>query len=109
MYWHFFVLHTKEYQTFCTKVWGSFEGAPDYRHHYPSTDETRPGQYRAYISTRELYVEVFGEPKSFMRPGATSVEIWTNTRVGSDPSDTSGDSYSGIIDPNLYDSLPTTS
>ena len=107
MFWHFFILHTEQYHHFCEEVWGSFQGDPKYRHHYPSNDETRPGQFQAYAETRKLYVEVFGEPKDYERPGATPVPVWTRVVTSADGSrgqgsDISGDSYSGIIDPILY-------
>lgn len=93
MYWHFFILHTEQYTEFCEQVWGNFQGDLKYRHHYPSNDETRPGMLQAYISTLDLYETVFGEPEPFRRPGALPVKIWT------DRSDTSGDSYSGVVEP----------
>jgi len=94
MYWHFFILHTEEYNDYCAKIWGDFRGDPKYRHHYPANDDTRPGMLRAYIETLELYRKVFGEPPVYSRPGAVSVAIWTNGSM------TSGDSYSGIVLPD---------
>jgi hypothetical protein len=96
MYWHFFILHTKDYTEFCEKVWGNFEGDPRFRHHYPANDDTRPGMLNAYKETLNLYREVFGEPRLYERIGARPVEVWTAE------SQTSGDSYSGIIDPSMY-------
>jgi len=96
MYWHFFILHTEEYQSYCQHVWGSFQGDPKYRHHYPANDATRPGMLQAYLQTREIYVDVFGEPVEFQREGAAPVLVWTRT------SRTSGDSFSGVIDPDTY-------
>lgn len=93
MYWHFFILHTEQYHAFCEKIWGDFRGDPKYRHHYPSNDETRPGMLQAYINTRKLYVDVFGEPEEYTRPGAISVQVWPGGGT------TSGDSYSGIMEP----------
>jgi hypothetical protein len=94
MYWHFFILHTERYTEFCERLWGGFRGDQKYRHHYPATDETRAGMLRAYLNTRELYVEVFGEPELYQREGALPVHIWTAR------SHTSGDSYSGVVDPS---------
>lgn len=94
MYWHFFILHTTEYESFCNDVWGNFEGDPKYRHHFPANDDTRPGMLQAYIATRRVYVEVYGEPLLYERAGALAVEIWT------EGSHTSGDSYSGIVERN---------
>jgi hypothetical protein len=96
MYWHFFILHTEKYQVYCQDIWGSFQGDPKYRHHYPANDATRPGMLQAYVQTRQLYEEVFGSPKMFERDGAAPVLVWTLT------SRTSGDSYSGVIDPATY-------
>jgi hypothetical protein len=96
MYWHFFILHTEEYQAYCQDIWGSFQGDPKYRHHYPANDVTRPGMLQAYIQTRQLYEDVFGSPSMFERDGAAPVAVWTPT------SRTSGDSYSGVIDPATY-------
>jgi hypothetical protein len=97
MYWHFFILHTEQYQEFCAQVWGDFRGDPKYRHHYPANDETRPGMLQAYINTRRLYVQVFGEPKDYVRSGAMPVKVWT------DAGTTSGDSYSGIMQPETME------
>jgi hypothetical protein len=101
MYWHFFILHSEQYQKFCETVWGDFQGDPKYRHHYPATDETRPGQFRAYIETRRLYLEVFGEPPVYARAGAVPVPVWNEPFAAGEGEggQTSGDSYSGIIDP----------
>lgn len=96
MYWHFFILHTKDYINFCEKVWGNFEGDPRFRHHYPANDDTRPGMLNAYIETLKLYKEVFGEPRLYEGVGFSPIEVWTAE------SKTSGDSYSGIIDPSIY-------
>lgn len=93
MYWHFFILHTKQYLEFCTEVWGDFSGSPSFRDHFPSTDATRRGMLDAYRATRALYVEVFGEPRLFEIPGLQPRPIWLSD------SDTSGDSYSGVIEP----------
>ncbi len=97
MYWHFFILHTEEYQAYCQDIWGSFQGDPKYRHHYPANDATRPGMLQAYIQTRQIYEDVFGSPRTFDRDGASPVPVWTPT------SRTSGDSYSGVIDPSTYE------
>ncbi len=108
MYWHFFILHTEQYTKFCEDVWGSFQGDPKYRHHFPATDETRAGMLRAYWNTLDLYTEVFGKPEPYARAGALPVKIWT------DRSHTSGDSYSGIVEPDelltaeMIASLPET-
>jgi hypothetical protein len=102
MYWHFFILHTEQYTAYSNNIWGNFQGDPKYRHHYPAKDETRPGQFRAYIATRELYLTVFGEPPVFSRPGAAPVTVWNDpigNPLASDGQLTSGDSYSGIIEP----------
>lgn len=100
MYWHFFILHSEQYVKFSEEVWGNFQGDPKYRHHFPAKDETRPGQFRAYVETRKLYLNVYGEPPVFKRPAALPVSIWN------DPSSekiigerTCGDSYSGIVEP----------
>jgi hypothetical protein len=97
MYWHFFILHTEQYQKFCDDIWGNFQGDPKYRHHYPATNETRPGMLNAYVNTRKLYVDVFGEPQDYIRAGATPVKVWTTAGM------TSGDSYSGIMDPSTME------
>lgn len=104
MYWHFFILHTKEYVKFCEKVWGSFEGAMEIRHHYPSNDETRRGMLNAYNATREFYVDAFGEPKPFEMPPlpGTKVDPLPARDIWTERSDTSGDSYSGIVEPEVY-------
>lgn len=94
MYWHFFILHTEAYHGYCESVWGSFQGDPKYRHHYPANDATRPGMLQAYLHTRALYVDVFGEPVAVEREGAMSVHVWTGS------SKTSGDSYSGMVEPD---------
>jgi len=104
MYWHFFILHTEQYMDFCEEIWGNFQGDPKYRHHYPARDENRPGQFYAYVETRKLYLEIFGEPPVFTRAGAVPVPIWNNPLGdGSDkPGEaTSGDSYSGIVEPGM--------
>lgn len=102
MFWHFFILHTEQYRDFCEKVWGDFRGDPKYRDHYPSTDLTRAGQFRAYAATLDLYRDVFGEPKMYERVGSSPVAVWTPVAVtskGGGGSTTSGDSFSGTIDP----------
>lgn len=106
MYWHFFILHTKEYANFCVSVWGDFDGDPRIRDHFPSTDSTRKGMLDAYRATRALYVDVFGEPELFPMEGIkrsggdvlplASREIWRHA------SDTSGDSYSGTVEVDSY-------
>jgi len=93
MFWHFFILHTEHYMEFSEKVWGGFKGDGKYRHHFPASDETRSGMLRAYWNTLATYEEIFGIPKPYERAGATPVKIWTNR------SETSGDSYSGIVEP----------
>ena len=103
MYWHFFILHTEGYMNFSKKVWGDFKGDPKYRHHYPSTDETRRGMLDAYRATRELYVDIFGEPRTFKLKGKKDVaEALAPRAVWSVASDTSGDSYSGTVEPDAY-------
>lgn len=52
---------------------------------------------QAYIQTRQIYEDVFGSPRTFDRDGASPVLVWTPT------SRTSGDSYSGVIDPFTYE------
>ena len=102
MYWHFFILHTEQYIKFSESIWGNFQGDPKYRQHYPAKEETRPGQFRAYVATRELYLKVFGEPPVYERAGAVPVPVWndpTANRILSDREVTSGDSYSGIVEP----------
>ena len=104
MYWHFFILHTREYVDYCEKVWGDFSGEPRFRDHFPSKDATRKGMLDAYKATRALYVDTFGEPEEFEMEGivrdggevlpVASRPIWV---VGSD---TSGDSYSGVVEPS---------
>lgn len=103
MYWHFFILHTEQYIKFSESVWGDFKGDPKFRQHYPSNDQTRTGMLNAYNATRELYVDIFGEPRKYELdeiPGAaTALEprgIWVPK------SDTSGDSYSGTIENTSY-------
>ena len=102
MYWHFFVLHTKEYIKFCEDVWGSFEGEQAIRHHFPSKDETRKGMLEAYKNTRALYVEIYGEPELYemdgiKRPNGDTLPL-ASRLIWVPGSDTSGDSYSGIIE-----------
>lgn len=65
MYWHFFILHTREYVDFCEKAWSNFDGEPRFRDHFPSKDATRPGMLEAYRATRALYSVVYGEPELF--------------------------------------------
>lgn len=103
MYWHFFILHTEGYFEFSKQVWGDFKGDPKYRHHYPSTDETRRGMLAAYQATRELYIDIFGEPRPYKLQGKKGVaEALAPRKIWSDVSDTSGDSYSGTIAPDAY-------
>lgn len=103
MYWHFFILHTEGYSEFSKKVWGNFKGDPKYRHHYPSTDETRRGMLDAYTATRELYVDIFGKPRPFKLEGKKDVaEALAPRQIWIPVSDTSGDSYSGTIKPDSY-------
>jgi len=103
MYWHFFILHTEGYFEFSKQVWGDFKGDPKYRHHYPSTDETRRGMLAAYQATRELYIDIFGEPRPYKLQGKKGVaEALSPRKIWSDVSDTSGDSYSGTIAPDAY-------
>jgi hypothetical protein len=102
MYWHFFILHTEQYIQFSESIWGNFQGDPKYRQHYPAKDDTRPGQFRAYVATRELYLRVYGEPPIYERAGAIPVPIWNDpigNALASDRELTSGDSYSGIVEP----------
>ncbi len=98
MYWHFFILHTVEYADFCKTVWGDIKGDPKYRDHFPSTDQTRRGMLEAYKGTRQLYVDIFGEPKPYKLTGKKGVADALAPRAVWGPgSDTSGDSYSGTI------------
>ena len=104
MYWHFFVLHTEPYTSFSEAIWGNFQGDPKYRHHFPAKDDTRPGQFRAYVDTRVLYTDVFGQPPVYERVGAQPVAIWNNPVGDAERSEretTSGDSYSGIVEPEV--------
>lgn len=73
MYWHFFILHTEKYIEFSESIWGNFQGDPKYRQHYPAKDETRPGQFRAYIATRELYLSVYGSGRCLQDLGVATV------------------------------------
>ena len=50
--WHTFVLHTREYRTFCQEYLGGFV------EHEPVHDGGAPENYRA---TRELTTSIFGE------------------------------------------------
>jgi hypothetical protein len=103
MYWHFFILHTEGYLEFCKEVWGDVKGDPKYRHHYPSTNETRKGMLAAYKATRELYVDGFGEPRTFKLKGVPDVaDALAPRAIWTEASDTSGDSYSGTIEPQAY-------
>lgn len=103
MYWHFFILHTEGYFEFCKQVWGDFKGDPKYRHHFPSTDETRRGMLDAYKATRALYVDIFGEPRTYKMQGKKGVaEALAPRLIWSVGSDTSGDSYSGTVAPDAY-------
>ena len=102
MYWHFFVLHSEQYTRFSEEVWGNYQGDPKYRHHYPAKDTTRPGQFRAYVETRKLYVKVYGEPPVYERTAALPVPVWNDPTFNptvSEHETTSGDSYSGIVEP----------
>lgn len=102
MYWHFFILHTEQYMKFSELVWGNFQGDPKYRHHFPAKDDTRPGQFRAYVETRKLYLEVFGAPPIYERTAAQPVPVWNDPvdilEIGQKDK-TCGDSYSGIVEP----------
>lgn len=98
-YWHFFILHSEEYVQFCEEIWGNFHGDPKYRHHYPAKEDTRAGMLDAYLDTRGVYVDVWGEPALYARSGALPVEVWTSYDPKSHVPPTSGDSYSGIIEP----------
>ena len=100
MYWHYFLLHSQQYNAFCEEIWGNYEGDAKYRYHYPATDETRQGQFNAYLHTRDRYVDIFGEPPIIQRPRAIPSEIWDNPLARPDAPRTCGDSYSGIIEPN---------
>ncbi|MGA0563286.1 hypothetical protein ACO2RV_12650 [Ancylobacter sp. VNQ12] len=102
MYWHFFILHTKQYAEFCVSVLGDFDGDPRVRDHFPSTDSTRRGMLNAYRDTRALYVKVFGEPEPYqmdgiVRQGADVLPV-ADRQIWRHASDTSGDSYSGTIE-----------
>lgn len=72
MYWHFMILHTKEYREFCQTIWGSFQHHPrgslyeDEResgetillHHEPLTHEGEPAQ-EAFKQVLEAYTQVY--------------------------------------------------
>lgn len=103
MYWHFFVLHTPEYVSFCTAIFGNYGPQPRLGKHYfqdyadkrtamvehvPATDETRPKMFEVYKETRAIYIEAFGEPDPLYWPAPTSEKQVT-----------CGDSYSGFINP----------
>lgn len=104
MYWHFLILHTREYITFCESTWGDFMGEPRLRDHFPSKDATRKGMLEAYKATRNLYVEVFSEPRNFEMDGIArddgEVLPVSDRPIWVPASDTSGDSYSGVVDPS---------
>ena len=50
MYWHFLILHTKEYREFCNAMWGRFRHCP-----LESTEDAH-----AFNRTSSFYKEVFG-------------------------------------------------
>ncbi|SRR6266481_471222 len=54
--WHYFILHTKEYQEFCKQVFGT------YLHHVPILQEEKASLAADYQKTRELYRNYFGDP-----------------------------------------------
>lgn len=54
--WHYFILHTKEYQRFCSEVFGS------YLHHIPILPTQKAELGPDYSKTRELYEKYFGPP-----------------------------------------------
>ena len=74
------------------------------RHHYPANNETRKGMLDAYNSTRRFYVEVFGDPETHEMPRleGIGVEALSPRKIWVDESMTSGDSYSGILQPEDY-------
>lgn len=104
MYWHFFILHTREYVQFCEAVWGDFSGEPRFRDHFPSKDATRKGMLDAYKATRSLYIDVFGEPEDYQMEGIVrengEVLPVAPRAIWVPGSDTSGDSYSGVVEPD---------
>lgn len=46
MYWHFFVLHTRDYADFCSSVWGDSVASPERRsnYHEPLAGARNPGE-----------------------------------------------------------------
>ncbi len=66
MYWHLFVLDTREYRKFCEQVFGRFID------HVPSSDARRQHTRDAYVSTLDAYNKLFGVPDG---------RIWPKLRV----------------------------
>jgi hypothetical protein len=88
MFWHFFILHTTNYDDFCQKIWGSSGGHLDTNHtdsrpdgnktfkrvpHYPIKEENASRLRNGYSKTRGLYKKVYGEMDENMWP---EVEVW---------------------------------
>ncbi len=56
MYWHLFVLHTKDYREFTQAVFGKFID------HVPSTKEDANASRGEYSATMQIYHKLFGHP-----------------------------------------------
>ena len=62
MYWHQFMLDTREYKKFCSEIFGRFMD------HVPSTSETKEDARASYVRSLETYRQMFGEPDPVMWP-----------------------------------------
>ncbi|MDE1825801.1 MAG: hypothetical protein KGH61_04630 [Candidatus Micrarchaeota archaeon] len=73
MYWHQFMLDTREYSKFCFEVLGRFID------HVPSTSKTLESALASYARSLETYRQMFGEPDPTMwpSPGKTAGECTT--------------------------------
>lgn len=56
MYWHLFILHTKEYGEFCKTILGRYLG------HQPTNEKIRNDVNKSGENTRVLFYELFGVP-----------------------------------------------
>jgi len=54
--WHYFFLHTHEYQDFCNEVYGA------YLNHVPILPEEKHTLATEYVETRNIYKKYFGQP-----------------------------------------------
>lgn len=94
MYWHLFMLHTKEYSDFCKPMFGCYMG------HAPTTDETAAEATLIGKRTKESYLRLYGTVDSTILLLRTN-NVMTCSRYDQCKSDCQGTSCVECTDDKL--------